>query len=162
MYIKSLSVILPIAATLLLSTTVQADWKGYAGSSCIPISGNADFTRTLDGTYRVNGSSRSFVQCPVVRDIETGAPGRVLRARIRLADWNTREDGYCTFRSRTISGAMHDSQTIAWRGTGDKTLTFDLIDASNWGSYMIRCLIPGEQGTSNRSYIRSYSVEEAK
>ncbi|MDX1811123.1 MAG: hypothetical protein R3240_04195, partial [Gammaproteobacteria bacterium] len=133
---------LSLTSLLVLSTPTMAnDWKGYAGSSCVPISDNADFTRTLGGAYRVN-SGASFVQCPIVRDFAAGKVGRVLRARVRLTDRNSTDSGYCTFRSRNINGGTFDSQTVRWTGTGDKTITFGPIDASNWGSYMIRCRLP--------------------
>jgi len=158
MLTKSIILSAPFATLLLMgmTQTASADWKGYAGANCMQQNQNVgNFRRTSYGYINDNADARMVI-CPVVRDIAAGGDNRITAARVTLTSTG---NSYCRLYSRTRSGNYFATQFRNF-GAGDPVdVTFNNLDASNWGSYTISCRIPGVDGIT-RSYVRSYAVDE--
>lgn len=152
------SAIIGLAQADLLETT--NDWKGYAGTVCHARSGSIDVRRSGDGRLANFQNTPSTVYCPVVRDVAEGGNNRVMQARVRLFNNNSNVGGFCRLVSRNISGGTFAFDHFAWTpGIKNVTATLGPLNASNWGSYMIYCSIPGVDG-ARKSFIRSVSLDE--
>ena len=79
---------------------------------------------------------------------------------VRFRNRNSKVDGRCEFSSRDINGMTHDTKSVV-APFGENTLTMGPVNASNWGSYVLSCQLPGvDAATGLPSYIVNYRVDE--
>jgi hypothetical protein len=154
-----------IAASLSLgpvyADTPGRDWKGYAGVNCLPASPNHDIRRSAIGQigFANHGTGTITVFCPVVRDVAEGGENRVAAVAVRMRNRSS-VDGRCEFSSRDINGMTHDTKSVVFP-PGEFVKTMGPINASNWGSYVLSCQLPGLHPTTKLpSYIVNYRVDE--
>lgn len=146
------------------SAGTDQNWKGYTAVNCQPQSNNSDIRRSAVGTPALSntGTSATTVYCPVVRDVPQGGENRVLLVRAYVRNRSSVAALRCEFRSHDINGNPHDSAVAVAPPSSDfMTLDMGPVDASNWGSYLLTCQLPGRDPVTNlQSYIINYRVDE--
>ncbi|WP_127998163.1 hypothetical protein [Piscinibacter defluvii] len=150
--------ILPHAGAL-----AAGEWKGYAGVNCLPGNSNDSVRRsaTSDAALANAGTSTISVFCPVVRDVEASGSPRVLAAVVRMRNRHATASASCEFSVHNQAGNKVGTVTRV-APFGEHDLNFPAMNAPAWGSYVIRCSLPGRDPATNlQSYIINYRVDEA-
>jgi hypothetical protein len=138
------------------------DWKGYPGVNCIGQNQNDPLRRSAVAQTAISntGTSPVTVFCPVVRDESAGGQTRIHEVAVRFRNRNSTASGRCELSSHDINGSKIATQTLV-APFGETTLRFGPMNASNWGSYVLQCQIPGrDPATSLQSYVVNYRVDE--
>jgi hypothetical protein len=69
--------------------------------------------------------------------------------------------GSCEFSVHDIDGFKVATKTVDAPPNMSSTLSFGSFDTTNWGSYVLQCLLPGrDPSTQLQSYIANYRVDE--
>lgn len=154
-----------VAATGANADAAGQDWKGYSAVGCLAQSDGANVRRSASGDSALAnmGTSTVSVFCPVVRDVSAGGPNRVSAVAVRVRNRHATQALRCDFSARDINGATFAIRTAsAPPGAGYMTLQLGPVNASNWGSYVLICQIPGRNPADNLvSYVVNYRVDEA-
>jgi hypothetical protein len=154
-----------VAATGANADAAGQDWKGYSAVGCLATSDGANVRRSSAGDSAISnmGTSTISVFCPVVRDVSAGGPNRVSAVAVRVRNRHATQSLRCDFSVRDINGRTFAVDTAsAPPGADYRVLQLGPLNASNWGSYVLICQIPGRNPADNfPSYIVNYRVDEA-
>lgn len=169
--IRSLSIVCAAAAVAAAASTPAFaaeqpghDWKGYAGVNCLPQSNLDPIRRSAvnQAALANTGTSPITVFCPIVRDEPEGGRARVHEVRVYFRNRHLSVRGSCEFSVHDIDGFKVATKTVDAPPNMDSTLSFGSLDTTNWGSYVLQCLVPGRDPANNnlQSYIANYRVDE--
>lgn len=155
-----------VAATGVHADAAGQDWKGYSAVGCLSTNDSANVRRSAGGDSAIAnmGTSTISVFCPVVRDVSAGGPNRVSAVAVRVRNRHATLALRCDFSARDIDGKTFAVRTASAKpGAGYVTLQLGPVNASNWGSYVLICQIPGRNPADNlESYVVNYRVDEAE
>ncbi len=131
------------------------DGKSFPGILCQASGSAQDLSYSTTSVANRNATTSSAV-CPIVRDV-MGEPASSIEVELR--DRHEVQNIQCTAYSVSTTGTAAWLQTLSTAGTGFQTLSFDAIEASDWGAYSLVCALPGM--TDNvPSYLATYRISE--